>query len=150
METCQYIPYLHPREDRPLSLHSRPGALRHRPPANDLTLQGRLRHLEHLVSVLKSQKREAGGDTQAGSGDGPLHPADDPNLPPRPSTSDPRYSTAVDTAGSLVGNSRYVDSANWEAILEDVGTHRPSLCGTYLGWHEADKMTFSLDHNTYC
>lgn len=70
-------------------------------------MHARLKHLEHLVQVLKSQKREAAEANTATASS----PNDDE---PLPSHCDRKL------AGVLTDDKRYVEAANWESILDDV------------------------------
>ncbi len=78
-------------------------------------MQARPRHLERLVQVLKSQRRE---NSEAGSNPGPGEStngqdADDEEPPIT-------CKKLSETAGYMVDDLRYVNSTNWEAILDDV------------------------------
>ncbi|KAK0649330.1 fungal-specific transcription factor domain-containing protein [Cercophora newfieldiana] len=109
---CQIIPYesqTHQRPDpsapakrfgHPPSSAPHPAASRAKPQVKDSAFQARLKHLEHLVHVLKSQRRE------------PLEDASD-ELPP-----DIVRSSAK--AGLSADDKRYVDATNWESILDDI------------------------------
>ncbi|TPX12567.1 uncharacterized protein E0L32_000744 [Thyridium curvatum] len=124
--TCQYIPYLNPREGR----HGHAGAAGPRPASAgvprrapltaDPAMQTRLRHLERLVSVLRSQRRDGGAiDPQ-------LLPGDDSHSSTRQSRDDEGSADGRLTLPELrepgsaaAGYGQYIDTANWEAILDD-------------------------------
>lgn len=84
-------------------------------------MQTRLRHLERLVSVLRSQRRDGGAiDPQ-------LLPGDDSHSSTRQSRDDEGSADGRLTLPELrepgsaaAGNGQYIDTANWEAILDDV------------------------------
>ena len=88
----------------------------------DISGQERLRHLEHLVAVMRRQLAERGVNSE----DSPTpskpptaaKPPADPKIPETPG--DLSGVTVPTPAGSLVGDLRFVDAANWEAILDDV------------------------------
>ncbi|KAK0611451.1 hypothetical protein B0T14DRAFT_530400 [Immersiella caudata] len=103
---CLIIPYeskaqgLKPQVAGRTAHPSASTASRAKPQISEPALQARLKHLEHLVQVLKSQRRE---------------PAEDAldELPPEVIRSSTK-------AGLSVDDQRYVDAANWESILDDV------------------------------
>lgn len=73
-------------------------------------MQARLKHLEHLVHVLKSQKR----DTTEGN---PV-----PTIQSKPSDDEPLPGLCEKKlAGVITNDRRYFEAANWESILDDVG-----------------------------
>lgn len=87
----------------------------------DASSQERLRHLEHLVAVMRRQLSERGSISEDGSGKSPNVPKGTPKAPGMPET--PIDLSGVfepSPAGALVGDMRFVDAANWEAILDDV------------------------------
>ncbi|KAH8890490.1 hypothetical protein GQ53DRAFT_177655 [Thozetella sp. PMI_491] len=116
--TCHYIPYVTPRggapgpgAESPLSLGTFP---RTKGTLSEPSMQARIRHLEHLVQVLKSQRRDG---AEPGPPSGPQ--------PPDGGHSEDEDRQIVckvlnETAGHIVDDLRYVDSANWEAILDDI------------------------------
>ncbi|KAK4195438.1 hypothetical protein QBC40DRAFT_289059 [Triangularia verruculosa] len=125
--TCEFIPYVtggpHPGPALPARHNQRdatnPATVtasdshRSKPVANDSAVQARLRHLEHLVQVLKAQRREnIPAETSTGLGaDGDDFQDDDL----------PRLSARVrETAGMILSDLRYVDASHWESILSDV------------------------------
>lgn len=69
---------------------------RPRPPHGDSALQARLKHLEHLVHVLRSQQRRNGPDDKA----------PDPDDLPR------EVVALAEKAGLRPGDQRYLDGAN--------------------------------------
>ncbi|KAK1753729.1 fungal-specific transcription factor domain-containing protein [Echria macrotheca] len=77
---------------------------RSRPPLSDMALQNRLKHLEHLVQVLKSQRRDAPEVSQ-----------DPDNLPPE-------FVRYTEKAALRPDDHTYVDSAHWESVLDDITT----------------------------
>lgn len=83
----------------PLLFQPRP-----RPPHGDSALQARLKHLEHLVQVLRSQQRRTGPDDKA----------PDPDDLPR------EVVALAEKAGLRPGDQRYLDGANWESIMEEI------------------------------
>lgn len=89
-----------------------------------MTAAARLRHLEHMVQVLKAQMRReesVGADVPASSrGISPV--------PPSPSVGSMSQETQPDagsmakgTAGAMADPSRYVEVIHWEAVLDEVG-----------------------------
>ena len=123
--SCRFVPYERPHSTQQPPPHlsatsssatSSP-ASRIRSLAGDPdALQARLRHLEHLVLVLKSQRRSlTGHESAAHLTQGNVCPRDDPEH-------DPLLVCPVvrNPAGVIGQDLRYVDSANWEAVLDDV------------------------------
>ena len=87
----------------------------------DASSQERLRHLEHLVAVMRRQLSERGSVSEDGSGKSPSVRKGTPKAPGMPETPiDLSGVFAPSPAGALVGDMRFVDAANWEAILDDV------------------------------
>ena len=87
---------------------------RPKPTANESTLQARLRHLEHLVQVLKAQRKDVEGENR------------DPDdaIEAVPGLVD--ESTCIEfkeTAGPIVDDERYLHGANWEGVLDEVRSH---------------------------
>ena len=80
------------------------------------SMQSRIRHLEHLVQVLKSQRR----DTTDTSTQDPQ-----PTLRAKAEEDEDKIPCLRfrETVGNLINDLRYVDGANWETILEDVSTY---------------------------
>lgn len=91
---------------------------RPRQSVNETTLQARLRHLEHLVQVLKSQKRDPDKipDVDEDSQDVPDANEAVPGL-----VDEPTCIQFKETAGPIVDDVRYLHGANWEGLLEEVG-----------------------------
>ena len=100
----------------PDTVPSAPASSVQRQNLGDPSLQARLRHLEHLVQVLKSQRRD-NPEANSTANSNPLNPEpaedDEPPL---------QCERLNETAGHMVDESRYVHSTNWEAILDDVRT----------------------------
>jgi hypothetical protein len=67
-------------------------------------LQARLKHLEHLVQVLKSQRREPVDEAR-----------EHEELPVE-------FILSTEKAGLRAEDRRYVDSTNWESIIDDVSS----------------------------
>ncbi|KAK3936842.1 hypothetical protein QBC46DRAFT_268874 [Diplogelasinospora grovesii] len=118
--TCEFIPYenlslgtspLRPARDPPQP-EPGSGSNGQRPKAStsDATLQARLRHLEHLVQVLKSQRRDNPEPA-------PVSPVGESQNAEHRITHGCNFN---ESAGHIVGDLRYVDAANWEAILDDI------------------------------
>ncbi|SPO05104.1 uncharacterized protein DNG_07789 [Cephalotrichum gorgonifer] len=92
----------------------------------DANSQERLRHLEHLVAVMRRQLTDRGAIPEEGAGAGPngKSPAvrketpRPPGMPETPGDLSGVYEPSP--AGALVGEMRFVDAANWEAVLDDV------------------------------
>ncbi|KAK0750568.1 fungal-specific transcription factor domain-containing protein [Schizothecium vesticola] len=72
-------------------------------PHGDSALQARLKHLEHLVHVLRSQQRRTG-----------------PDKPPDPDDLPREVVELAEKAGLRPGDQRYLDGANWESIMEEI------------------------------
>ncbi|KAK0610651.1 hypothetical protein B0T17DRAFT_500453 [Bombardia bombarda] len=116
--TCQIVPYNNPRPGQPRpantadttpAVSAQSGvAPRPRPSANDATLQGRLKHLERLVHVLKAQQKTIPNPNP----DAEPEEIHDFNLKPG--------LCVTRIAGSIINDQKYVNSANWESILEDI------------------------------
>lgn len=107
---CQFIPYENragtgsapstvPRSSTATSSVS---TSRAKGSPGDSALQARLRHLEHLVQVLKSQRRAPA--------DGPL---DEDNLPVE-------FVRYTEKAGLRAEDQRYLHADNWESIVDEV------------------------------
>ena len=90
---------------------------RSRQPVNESTLQARLRHLEHLVQMLKSQKRDVdkAPDVEEDSQDVPDANDAVPGL-----VDEPTCIQFKETAGPIVDDVRYLHGANWEGVLDEV------------------------------
>ncbi|KAK4653421.1 hypothetical protein QC762_507140 [Podospora pseudocomata] len=128
--TCEFIPYVtggsrpgpalparhHPRDATNPATTTAPAPNSHRskPAANDSAVHARLRHLEHLVQVLKAQRREAVPvESTAGVAADFGDDFQEDDLP--------RISARVrETAGMILSDLRYVDASHWESILSDV------------------------------
>lgn len=104
--------------------------------------QERLRYLEHLVTVLRRQLAERGGSSEDSSASSAkvagAKPPTDTKLPETPG--DLSGVKITTPAGNLVGDLRFVDAANWEAILDDV-SHNFSIV---IGLRAPPCYTFSL------
>lgn len=91
-----------------------------------MTAAARLRHLEHMVQVLKAQMRReesAGTDATASSrGISPV-PSSLSSGALSQETQPDAESTATTkgTAGAMADQTRYVESLHWEAVLDEVG-----------------------------
>ena len=94
-----------------------------------MTTAARIRHLEHMVQVLKAQMRreESGGnnaDVSASSrGATPV-----PQCPSVGSISQDTQSDIHSTgnrlpAGAMADQTRYVEVIHWEAVYDEVGIH---------------------------
>jgi hypothetical protein len=131
--TCEYVPYVTvraraSRDSVPLSpsaglSSSSSGAARSNRTLNDAPLQSRLRHLEHLVQILKAQRRDGTTVPTDPSKDGSGPPGETSNAPSDGLVDDNGGATCVrvnTTAGPIVEDLRYLDSANWEAILDQL------------------------------
>lgn len=120
--TCQFIPYVSggPRGGQTGTVDARlkdaSSSARSKFLTNESAVQSRLKHLEHLVQVLKAQRR----------GNGANEPSEAPVREPLP---EEEFEDEVlltlgqrvrETAGNIFGEMRYVDSSHWEAILSDV------------------------------
>ncbi|KAK4223087.1 hypothetical protein QBC38DRAFT_447697 [Podospora fimiseda] len=83
----------------------------------DAAVQARLKHLEHLVHVLKAQRRD-NSNTAASSSNQPRdgQQEDDFENDELPQL----CASARETAGNIVGELRYVDQSHWETILSDL------------------------------
>ncbi|KAK3953822.1 hypothetical protein QBC32DRAFT_386472 [Pseudoneurospora amorphoporcata] len=129
--TCNFIPYAQ-NEPRPSPSASgaTPGSgsgssRNRRGPLQDMTAAARLRHLEHMVQVLKAQvRREESGGTDVPASSRGISPA-----PPSPSvgsmsqeTEPDAESTAKGTAGAMADPTRYVEVIHWEAVLDEITT----------------------------
>ncbi|KAK3367621.1 hypothetical protein B0H63DRAFT_529337 [Podospora didyma] len=84
-------------------------------------LQARLKHLEHIIQVLKTQRRDT---TDATTGQRlPASSAQDGLLEhgqaQQEETQDDRE-RAASAAGLMIEDLKYVDKVHWEAILEDI------------------------------
>lgn len=120
ISTCNYVPYSYPRDVlRAQAAISQRGG---RSPPMDSNGQERLRYLEHLVTVLRRQLAERGGSSEDSSASSAkaagAKPPTDTKLPETPG--DLSGVKITTPAGNLVGDLRFVDAANWEAILDDV------------------------------
>ncbi|KAB5533447.1 fungal-specific transcription factor domain-containing protein [Coniochaeta sp. 2T2.1] len=139
--TCEYIPYVTPRtEGRNRGIGSHCFPLLHSPgprhaasgaataaagPAatarssrlpSAAPLQARVHHLERLVQVLKAQQKDSKDDGQA---EGKRNLWSDGLVDDLAGCTCPRMAT---TAGPIVDDLRYLNSANWEAIIDDLAT----------------------------
>lgn len=124
VSSCEYVPYEFRRNGdlgsaRDSYVSDR--AIHNGPTLNELSLQARVRHLEHVVHVLKAEHKskqttvaEPPSSSQPGSGEG----VDEELV----AVDHKRF---TETAGPIVQGSRYISSTNWEAILDDVS----SVCG---------------------
>ncbi|KAK0736649.1 hypothetical protein B0T21DRAFT_367308 [Apiosordaria backusii] len=111
--TCEFIPYVTGGPRPGPAIPAASDSHRSKPTANESAVQARLRHLEHLVQVLKAQRREnAPAESSANIGtDGDDFHDDDL----------PRISARVrEIAGMILSDLRYVDASHWESILSDV------------------------------
>ncbi|KAH7635435.1 hypothetical protein B0T09DRAFT_317232 [Sordaria sp. MPI-SDFR-AT-0083] len=134
--TCNFIPYAQNEPRPPPSVSgatpgSGSGSSRNRKgPLQDMTAAARLRHLEHMVQVLKAQMRReesVGADVPASSrGISPV--------PPSPSVGSMSQETQPDagsmakgTAGAMADPSRYVEVIHWEAVLDEITTLTKNL-----------------------
>ncbi|KAK4465034.1 fungal-specific transcription factor domain-containing protein [Cladorrhinum samala] len=129
--TCQFIPYVtgSPRAGQIATVGPRlkdaSANTRSKQLPNESAIQSRLKHLEHLVQVLKAQRR----------GNGASKASDVPVTEPLPEEESedevlPTLGQRVrETAENIFGEMRYVDSSHWEAILSDLlsitGSVRP-------------------------
>ncbi|KAK0713694.1 fungal-specific transcription factor domain-containing protein [Lasiosphaeria miniovina] len=119
--TCQFIPYVataSPSEPAPgLARAAASASPRGIKPATDSALQARLKHLEHIVQVLKSQRRWAGDTALTVGSEGDQQDDDygegENQFLPR---------CLKETAGLVTEDQRYIDNANWEAILDHITT----------------------------
>lgn len=100
-----------------------------------MTAAARLRHLEHMVQVLKAQVRRE----ESGGADVPASSSTDTTgvspMPPSPSVrsisqetqsnaaSTTDHPAAKGTVGAMADQTRYVEVIHWEAVLDEVGTH---------------------------
>lgn len=88
------------------------------------TTQETLRYLQHQVAVLKHQLEEKRGSSDTGKSPGGLRGASKAaGVPATPQDLSGVFEQSP--AGALVGDMRFVDAANWEAILDDVS---PRMC----------------------
>ncbi|KAJ9133395.1 Fungal specific transcription factor domain-containing protein [Pleurostoma richardsiae] len=122
--TCDYVPYVHGRAEgnggRPPSAPSARGAGPSRPrqPTSESTLQARLKHLERLVQVLKSQRKDS--SSRRGSEAQDVLVDYDDEMEPGPNIGNEACQQFKETAGPIVDDLRYISGANWEAILDDI------------------------------
>lgn len=95
---------------------------RARPPAlNEATLQGRLRHLEHLVQVLKSQRKDsAAGPPREVVDARDVQAEESTEAAQGPLSDDFACKEFRETAGPIHEDQRYFHGANWEGILDDI------------------------------
>ncbi|KAK4209103.1 hypothetical protein QBC37DRAFT_59085 [Rhypophila decipiens] len=119
-DSCRFVPYVNPRPGAngtarealapgsPSSAGPGPGP-RGKVPAGEPAMHSRLKHLEHLVQVLKSQKRDAAESSTVAAAS--PKPEDDERLPAHCDNK---------LAGVLTEDKRYVEAANWESILDDI------------------------------
>ncbi|KAB5513167.1 fungal-specific transcription factor domain-containing protein [Coniochaeta sp. 2T2.1] len=138
--TCEYIPYVTSRTEgrnRGIGSHSFPlhsPGLKHAasgtaaaasaPPAavrstrlpSATPLQSRVRHLERLAQVLKAQRNNS---KDGGQAEGTRTARSDGLVDDLAGCTCPRVAT---TAGPIVDDLRYLNSANWEAIIDDLAT----------------------------
>ncbi len=89
------------------------------PTLNELSLQARVRHLEHVVHVLKAEHKTKQA-TVAEPPSSSSQPASGEGVDEELVAVDRRRFT--ETAGPIVQGSRYISSTNWEAILDDVSS----------------------------
>lgn len=125
---CEFVPYQFPQPGR-----SGSNTNRVRPSPSDATLQSRLRHLEHLVQILKSQPRV---DVEAPEGS----PAPIPNearVEAEIHTSD-GIATRLDR--SSLEDEGVDDNPGYENILDKIAdmTHELRMFSDYAGDAEAD------------
>ncbi|RNJ58924.1 hypothetical protein D7B24_004017 [Verticillium nonalfalfae] len=142
--SCDYVPYLYPRTAtrQPAPV---PQAASQRQGLTDTpTLQTKLKHLEDVLSDVRAKLAERGivMDDVFGQKGGGLY--GQTRLPETPS--DLSGIKEPTPAGPMVDKLRYVDSANWEAILDDVTRLTDELKTTDTGHGEReDDDTDDLD-----
>ena len=104
---CQFIPYetKRPPEGAADIVRPTPSPVppRPKPQLSEQALQTRLKHLERLIQVLRSQRRDHEEDAQVSED----HP--------------PEIVEMAEKAGLRPGDQRYLDGASWESIMEEVG-----------------------------
>ncbi|KAK4164648.1 putative fungal-specific transcription factor [Cladorrhinum sp. PSN259] len=85
---------------------------------NEAAVQARLKHLEHLVHVLKAQKRDNNANGTPSSANTPRErrPEEEFEDEVLPTFGD----RVKETAGNIFGELRYVDQSHWETILSDL------------------------------
>ncbi|KAM9885608.1 hypothetical protein VD0002_g1509 [Verticillium dahliae] len=134
--SCDYVPYLYPRtatrQPAPVpQASSQPQGL-----ADTPTLQAKLKHLEDVLSDVRAKLAERGivMDDVFGQKGGSLYGRT--RLPETPS--DLSGIKEPTPAGPMVDKLRYVDSANWEAILDDVTRLTDELKTTDTGHGERE------------
>lgn len=76
----------------------------------------KLRHLEQLVVTLRAQLAQLSEKSEDDKGSGARKKAS--GVPETPT--DLSGAAIHSPAGALVGDYRFVDAANWEAVLDDV------------------------------
>ncbi|KAK3994371.1 fungal-specific transcription factor domain-containing protein [Cladorrhinum sp. PSN332] len=129
--TCEIIPYVSGgpsgragqtlvaarSKDAPVPGEGQATNPRSRALPNEAAVQARLKHLEHLVHVLKAQKRDSSNTVASYSN------------PPREGRPEDEFdddefpalcARVRETAGNIVGELRYVDQSHWETILNDL------------------------------
>lgn len=88
---------------------------------HDAPLQSRLRHLEHLVQVLKAQRRDSiSGTGNASKAIQPDETSTAKNDSFGKDDAGAQCRRIPTTAGPIIDDIRYIDNANWEAILADL------------------------------
>ncbi|KAJ4398816.1 hypothetical protein N0V85_006187 [Neurospora sp. IMI 360204] len=132
--TCNFIPYAQ-NEPRPSPSASGPtpasqsaGSRNRRGPLQDMTEAARLRHLEHMVQVLKAQMRRE----ESGGADVPASSSAISPVPPSPSVQETQpdaesTAPAKGTAGAMADQTRYVEVIHWEAVLDEITTLTKNL-----------------------
>ncbi|KAK3503244.1 hypothetical protein B0T13DRAFT_486167 [Neurospora crassa] len=136
--TCNFIPYAQNEPRPPPSVSGttpgsqNAGSRNRRGALQDMTAAARLRHLEHMVQVLKAQmRREEGGG--GGGADVPVSSsrAISP-VPPSPSAQDTQpdaesRAPSKGTAGAMADQTRYVEVIHWEAVYDELTTLTKNL-----------------------
>ncbi|KAK0724148.1 fungal-specific transcription factor domain-containing protein [Lasiosphaeris hirsuta] len=131
--TCRFVPYENPSRRTPPSAARNardastlssvgPAAPRAKAPLGESALIARLKHLEHIVLVLKSQRRES-VDSPSNSGSA-LGRSPNPAADPKHDKPEqfPQDWLLYGKKATLTADQRYVDSATWESVLDDITT----------------------------
>ncbi|KAK3319869.1 fungal-specific transcription factor domain-containing protein [Cercophora scortea] len=167
--TCHFVPYVNARPGPGPGLlnqgngsetrsavhmtltcvsHSGPSAAaalpgpRTKPPPSDTNMQARLKHLERLVQVLKSQRRENHEVpyVEPASSLSILDSQGQSIAELKATDYESRCTELKKTHGVLVGDYRYVDAANWEAILDEITKLTNDLKAAEDSYGEPDQL----------